>query len=448
MSRTVVINVEDTEVRTFVRHVLSNVCDVHTCLHEARLEELLVSHQPQILFLGQPGLRNPLLLIDHIRPIVPDADIALITKEHSEDTAIAALRAGFNDYIRFPDEKERVRRCVATSVLGRKVVEDGTRAPAFDGLIGESAFIRQLRVDIARAAATENNVLITGETGTGKELVAQLIHERSARRSSPFECINCPALPDALFESELFGYERGAFTGATSAYEGTLSHADRGTVFFDEIGDLSLLGQAKILRLIEGKAYQRLGGRRLIQPDVRFIMATNRDLDTMVDDGRFRTDLLFRVNASRIHLVPLRERTEDVPLLVEYIVQRLNQKYKRRITGLPRDLVELLAKYGWPGNVRELFNLIEATFANLDSDTLALSNIPSLALRRLTGVSAVISERDRLCEALREADWNLSKVAKRLAVSRMTVYRRLMKFHIARGDQRPMITAMPSSDKR
>jgi DNA-binding NtrC family response regulator len=352
--------------------------------------------------------------------------------------AIAALRAGINDYIRFPYEKDRIVRSLSGDVYTKKDFHiEQPRAPGFTRLVGEGQFARQLQVDLRRASTSDNNVLITGETGTGKELVAQLIHENSPRRNYPFECINCPALPDTLFESELFGYEKGAFTGAVTAYEGKLSQADKGTVFFDEIGDMSLLAQAKILRIIEGKLYYRLGGRRSIRPNVRFLMATNLDLEAMVGEGRFRADLFFRVNATRIHMAPLRERMEDFPLLLENMIQTLNEKYKRRVRRVPEDLVKLLVGYDWPGNIRELFNVMEATFANLDSDEIRSSDLPPMFLRKVTSVTPASSERQRLFEALRSTDWNLSEAARRLSLSRMTVYRKMAKFQISRGSNDP-----------
>lgn len=440
MSRTsVIVAIEDVEVRTFLRNTLKDdAFRLEECLQEPRLLEIIQSGEPSILFLGYPGVMDAFLLAQRVRSIVPNTNITLITKESSENTAIAALHAGINNYIRFPYEKERIRQCLSCDAFNKNAFNrslfniEQPRAPGSKRLVGESKFARQLQVDISRASASDSNVLVTGDTGTGKELVAELIHENSSRRDSPFECINCPALPDTLFESELFGYERGAFTGAVSKYGGKLSQAEKGTVFFDEIGDLSLLAQAKILRIIERKPYHRLGGRNAIHPNVRFLAATNRDLEAMADEGRFRRDLLFRVNATRIHLVPLRERKGDIPLLLEDMVQKFNKRYKRRVCRVPKDLVELLTRYDWPGNIRELLNVMEATFGNLTYDEIRLSDLPSAFVRKVTTVTSPSSERERLFEALRSTDWNLSKAAKRLSWSRMTVYRKMAKFQISR----------------
>lgn len=440
MSRTsVIVAIEDDEVRTFLRNTLKDdAFRLEECLQESRLLEIIQSGEPSILFLGYPGVIDAFLFAQRVRSIVPNAGITLITKESSENTAIAALRAGINNYVRFPYEKERIRQCLSSNGYNKNAFNrslsniEQPRAPRSKRLVGEGKFAQQLQVDIRRASASDSNVLITGETGTGKELVAELIHENSPRRDSPFECINCPALPDTLFESELFGYERGAFTGAVSKHGGKLSQAEKGTVFFDEIGDLSLLAQAKMLRIIERMPYHRLGGRNAIHPNVRFLAATNRDLEAMADEGRFRSDLLFRVNATRIHLVPLRERKGDIPLLLEDMVQTFNKRYKRRVCQVPRDLVELLTIYDWPGNIRELLNVMEAIFANLAHDEIRLSDVPAAFVRKVTTVTSPGSERERLFETLRSTDWNLSKTAKRLSWSRMTVYRKMAKFEISR----------------
>lgn len=367
----------------------------------------------------------------------PDTAIALVTKESSENTAIAALRAGIHNYLRFPSEKEEVIRYLdqhftKTTRLIR--ADNGPPGDRFGRLVGESEHARQLKQQLAHVCKIDSNVLITGETGTGKELVAELIHQNSARHQKPFVCINCAALPDTLFESELFGYERGAFTGAMNAYEGKLSLAENGTMFFDEIGDMSLFAQSKILRILEGKPYHRLGGRHPIRANVRFITATNRDVESMMTAGSLRSDLFFRVNVSRIHVAPLRERKQDVSLLLEEMVRAFSRKYKRQISKIPQEVMQLFLKHDWPGNVRELINVIEATFANLACDELRLMDLPPMFLRKVTTVTPRHSEREQFLEALRSSDWNLSKTAKRLSLSRMTIYRKMAKFKISRQD--------------
>ena len=232
-------------------------------------------------------------------------------------------------------------------------------------LIGSSLAIWKVKTYLHKVAMTDSHVLITGETGTGKELAARYIHRHSARRAKPLVTINCAALPDGLFESELFGYERGAFTGASSSYSGRLKLADAGTVLFDEIGDMSPYAQAKILRLIETKEVYPLGGRRSIPLDIRIIAATNRDLERQVSKNEFRQDLYFRLNVVRVQLPPLRERKEDIPLLTEHFVQEFGARLGRQIEGFSDEATERLLNYDWPGNVRELMNLVERIFIDL-----------------------------------------------------------------------------------
>ena len=234
-------------------------------------------------------------------------------------------------------------------------------------LVGESLPMQGIKAYIGKIASMDSNVLITGETGTGKELVAEQIHRSSRRSRHPFVCVNCTAVPDSLLESELFGYERGAFTGATGLNRGKFELANGGTLFLDEIGDMSPYAQAKILRAVEGKEVHRLGGQRSVPLDIRIIAATNQDLERSVADGRFRSDLYFRLNVARLHLPPLRDRKQDLGPLCEHYFQELNQQLGRNLGGFTADLYKDLLQYDWPGNVRELRNLVEAVFIECDS---------------------------------------------------------------------------------
>ena len=430
----IIAAVEDLEVLEFLKRILeSDGFLLEECREESHLLPILQRSDRAFLFLGHPGVIRTFRLAERVRLIAPNTLLTLITKESSETTAVAALRAGFDNYIRYPSEKQEVIKYLRrTFGNGNAHTKEASSDTSFRRLIGNSPFAHQLREELRRASASDCNVLITGETGTGKELVAELIHENSSRRGNPLECINCAALPDTLFEAELFGHERGAFTGAISAYEGRLSLADHGTIFFDEIGDMSQLGQAKMLRLLEGKPFHRLGGRKLIAPNVRFISATNCDLESMITEGRFRNDLFYRINVRRIQLTPLRTRMEDIPLLLKEIVGTLNKRYSRHVPNVPQNVTQLFFMYDWPGNIRELLNVMEATFANLVSDEISLMVLPLTFRQKVTTVTPSGSEQERLLEALRSTDWNLSKAAKRLSLSRMTVYRRMAKFQISR----------------
>jgi transcriptional regulator with PAS, ATPase and Fis domain len=247
---------------------------------------------------------------------------------------------------------------------------------ATTSIIGDSLAVWKVKTYLRKVALTDSHVLITGETGTGKELAAQFIHSHSSRQSKPLLTLNCAALPDGLFESELFGYERGAFTGAVSAYAGKLKLADGGTVLFDEIGDMSLYAQAKILRLIETKEVYPLGGKRSVPLNVRIVAATNRDLERQMAKGEFRQDLFYRLNVARVALPPLRERKDDIPALVDHYVQTYAARSGHGIEGFSDDAMQLLSGYEWPGNVRELMNFVERLFIDPPTDKIGIADLP------------------------------------------------------------------------
>ena len=285
-----------------------------------------------------------------------------------------------------------------------------------------------LRSYVQKVAHSDATVLICGATGTGKELVAEAIHRASRRRSAPFVSVNCAAIPDSLLESELFGYEPGAFTGAGERYPGKLRLADQGTVFLDEIGDMTRLGQAKILRVLESREVFPLGARRTSKIDVRFVAATNQELEPMVQSHAFRQDLFFRVNVARINLPTLRERPEDIAELFHYFVKQFNDRYGRQVQLPNAELAGRLSAYEWPGNVRELRNFVEAVFIDPPAGAIALEHLPE-PFRKIFGSHQAdrVSERDALLAALTHTKWNKKMAARELHWSRMTLYRKLEK---------------------
>lgn len=289
-----------------------------------------------------------------------------------------------------------------------------------------------LREYIPKVARSEANVLITGETGTGKERVAESIHQESPRRNQPFVCVNCAAIPDSLIESELFGYERGAFTGAQEGYPGKLRLANGGTVFLDEIGDMSLAAQAKVLRVIESREVFPLGGRRVAAINSRFIAAINQDVEPLIAEHRFRRDLYYRLNVARILLPPLKDRKEDIPELFAYYLDQFNQRFDENV-GKPRqELLNCLMCYDWPGNIRELRNLVEAIFIDPPRGPIAVVDLPESFRRIFAGyASASVPEKERLVSTLCETNWNKSQAAVQLNWSRMTLYRKIAKYQIS-----------------
>lgn len=298
-------------------------------------------------------------------------------------------------------------------------------------LVGSSRSMVDLRAYIPKVARSDVNVLITGETGTGKERVAESIHYESKRRDQPFVCVNCAAIPDSLIESELFGYERGAFTGAQDSYLGKLRLAGGGTVFLDEIGDMSLAAQAKVLRAIESREVFPLGGRRIAKVEARFIAAVNQELEPLLAENKFRRDLYYRLNVARIFLLPLKDRKEDIPELVNHYLGEFNERFQSSVQQPTEELLQCLMNYPWPGNIRELRNMVEAIFIDPPEGSISLKDLPE-AFQRLFANYAIdiVPERDRMVSALYQTNWNKSLAAAKLNWSRMTLYRKLEKYQI------------------
>jgi two-component system response regulator HydG len=303
-----------------------------------------------------------------------------------------------------------------------------------ESIVGVSPAIAGLRGYLPKVARSNATVLITGATGSGKERIAQAIHELGRRAAKPFVAINCAALPDSLAESELFGFERGAFTGAVSSRTGHITQADGGTLFMDEVGEMSLYTQAKLLRVLETRAVQPIGASRPVPVDIRVIAATNQPLESLVSSGAFRTDLFYRLNVARLVMPPLKDRREDIPLLFRHAVSRLNARDGRRVGPPDPELLGCLLAHDWPGNVRELNNLVEAVFIDPPEGALSIRHLPDVfrqAFGRYRSASA--SDRDRLILALEQTNWNKAEAAKQLRWSRMTLYRKLAKYRLDRS---------------
>jgi transcriptional regulator with PAS, ATPase and Fis domain len=308
-----------------------------------------------------------------------------------------------------------------------------------------SAATAAARDFIRRVAPADSSVVITGESGTGKDLVVQLVHARSPRRGHPFVAINCAAIPDTLLESELFGHEKGAFTGAHARKEGQLELAHRGTVLLDEIGDMSAYAQAKFLRVLESKELRRLGGAKMTPIDVRFIAATNRDIDRLIAEEKFRRDLYYRLNVVRVHLPPLRERKEDIPDLTEHFRHELNGRFRNAKDALSEDVLEAFLAHDWPGNIRELRNVLEATYLNSTRARISFADLPEYVRLRLKATKSIgHDERSRMIAVLLSTHWNMTKAAHQLHWSRMTLYRKTAKYNIVRSREPP---SAPESSK-
>jgi DNA-binding NtrC family response regulator len=406
------------------------------------IQDLLgaIPHSPSSLIVIAPSRDNRWDVIKvaaKIRTITQDIPLIVIIKQSSEAQIIAALRLGVSDYFKYPVSlPELVARldslmstpsphpARAALVLGDKSFETYT-------LIGNSPLIQNIEKSLRNIAVTDSNVLITGETGTGKDLLAHLIHRGSKRHHRPMVCINCAAVPDSLLEGELFGFEKGAFTGAHASYEGKLKLAEGGTVFFDEIGDMSLTAQAKLLQVIERKEIYRLRGTRQVTLDIRIIAATNQNLEKLRSEGIFRSDLYYRLSVADIELPPLRHRKEDIPPLMEHFIRHFNGLFGREVHGCTQEAMDLLLRYNWPGNVRELKNLCEATFINLSAARITGTDLPEAFRQKVTAQSStMVTERDLLLATLLATNWNKTDTARKLHWSRTTLYRKMAKFKI------------------
>ena len=375
----------------------------------------------------------------HLRARASPLPLLLATTCGGEQRAVLAMRAGYSDYVHAEASGAEWAACLQKylAVAIKPLLPTAPPAPAdARAMIAESATMRAISAVLERVAASDCTALIIGETGTGKERVAEQIHQLSARRAAPLLPINCAALPDTLLESELFGYEKGAFTGAVNAYPGKLKLAEGGTLFLDEIGDMSLAGQAKLLRALESREFYRLGARSGTRFDVRVVAATNQPLEQLVERGLFRKDLYFRLNVARIDLPPLRERREDItPLLLHYL-DEFSRRFERRAEFDP-GLLQALLGYEWPGNIRELKNVVEALLVCAAGPCLMLADLPASLRERLGTLPAVRSERELLLATLARLNWNKSRAAESLCWSRMTLYRKLAKYAIRTPDEAP-----------
>jgi len=301
-----------------------------------------------------------------------------------------------------------------------------------DGIIGTSEAMARLRRYLPKVALSEATVLITGETGTGKEKLGELIHQMSPRNRAPIVRINCAAIPDSLFESELFGYERGAFTGAHVSYPGKLRLADGGTVFLDEIGEMTRFAQAKLLRTLESGEIFPIGARRVVPLNIRIVAATNQELEPLVERNEFRRDLYYRLNVARLQIPPLRDGREDILEFFRVFVRHFNQVRQLAVPGPGPELSRCLMHYDWPGNVREVRNVVEAIFIDPPACAIEIADLPD-PFRRLFAsyMIEVSSERDHLLSVLDATKWNKSQAAAKLNWSRMTLYRKLSKYDLS-----------------
>ncbi len=404
-------------------------------------------------------------LLGRVAAEFPDVPVIVITAHGTVDSAVQALKAGAFDYITKPFEQEELKKVIAKATRAHEIERQNVHGPTKAGekapLIGHSSAMRQIFEIVAKVAESPSTILITGESGTGKELIARELHQGSSRRDKPLIKVNCAAIPKDLVESELFGYEKGAFTGAVGSKPGRFELADGGTLFLDEIGEIPVEMQVKLLRALQESEFERVGGIKTLHVDVRLIAATNRDLQALIADGRFREDLFYRLAVVPISLPPLRDRREDIPLLVHHFIGKYDQRLGKRVERVDEEAMQMLLAYSWPGNIRELENLMERSVLFADGPVILGSSLPDALRERSSGATVPIAavgplgaiaapsgasmkeivrhaqaelEKELISRALEETGGNVTRAAKRLQISRKSLQVKMKELGL-RGDE-------------
>src|SRR5438876_2062654 len=406
----------------------------------------LSDEAPDLVFLDiwMPGM-DGLETLAEIKQRRPETAVVMISGHATIETAVKATKLGAYDFVEKPLSLEKMLLVVVRTLeharLQREHQQLLMRVERGQEIVGTSVVMEELRQQIAIAAPTNGRVLIHGENGAGKELVARAVHARSARAEGPFVEVNCAAIPEELIESELFGHERGAFTGAVARRRGKFELADGGTLFLDEIGDMSLKTQAKVLRALEEQAFERVGGTDTIKVDVRVIAASNRDLEAMIAQGGFREDLFYRLNVIPIEVPPLRQRRDDIPMLIEHFIAVFSAENGKRLKAMSGEALAYFLAYDWPGNVRELRNMVERLVIMTTGEVIGPDDLPA-PLRPKDAVAGAEGqrslkdardgfERAYILAELRSNDWNMPRTADRLGIERSHLYRKIKTYGIS-----------------
>ncbi len=396
-----------------------------------------------LLDLKMPKM-DGLEVLKEVKRLKLDIPVIIITAYATVDTAVAAIKEGAYDYIVKPFHPEEVGLIIKKIIERQNLIKENillrkelTRRYEFQDIIGKSAKMQAVFDLIRTIGPTRSTVLIEGESGTGKELVARAIHETSLRSECPFIALACGALPETLLEAELFGYEKGAFTGAVSQKKGKIEIADGGTLFLDEIGDIDLKTQVDLLRFLQEREFRRLGGTDVIKVDVRIIAATNQNLKQLVAEGKFRDDLYYRINVFSIILPPLKERREDIPLLVTHFIDKYRIETGKNVDKISEAALQILMDYDWPGNVRQLENSIEHAMVIAHGNTIVPENLPALGKKEPgkdsaadTSMSLEEVEKQHIISVLKETKNNISQASEILGINRATLYRKMKEYGI------------------
>jgi DNA-binding NtrC family response regulator len=388
-----------------------------------------------------PGM-DGLEMLRRIKLLKSDSIVIVMTAFATVDTAVQALKDGAFDYITKPFDPDDLSHLIRNATRQISLVEENENLKKkvislenIEDLIGKSASIKNVLKDIESVAQSNSSVVITGESGTGKELVARAIHSNSPRKFFPLVSVHCGALTESLLESELFGHEKGAFTGAMYNRKGRFEMADNGTIFLDEIATISTKMQIDLLRVLESKKFIRVGGNKEISSDFRVICATNRNLKSMVEQGLFREDLYYRLNVVNIYVPPLRERIEDIPLLVEYFIKKYCVSMNKPIVSIDSAALKRLEEFNFPGNVRELENMIERAIVVGNGKKITLRDLPLDKAVMTTSIESLDDlEKSHIAQILNKYKWNISRTAKALQVDRVTLYNKISKYGLKPSD--------------
>jgi DNA-binding NtrC family response regulator len=440
MSKRIKVLVVDDEdiVRESLRDWLEGVdYDVDTAESGEEALRIIKKKKIKIMIadLVMPGI-NGIELMNEAKKIVPSIATVIITAHATVQTAITAIREGAHDYIEKPFCPEKVELILEKLVEHQELIEENISLRRqiedrflFRGIIAKSPKMLQLIELIKTVAPTNATILVTGETGTGKEVAARAIHHHSQRAAKPFIATSCAALPESLLESELFGHEKGSFTGATERKKGKFEAGDKGTLFLDEIGEINANTQVHLLRALEEKKVTRIGSNEETPVDVRVITATNKDLRALVMEGHFREDLYYRLKVVAINIPPLRERREDILPLAEHFVKKYAEENKKDIRNLSPEVIEFMLNYSWPGNVRELANMIEHGVILSKTNAVTMAELPSDIVHPVSSEEKTIEAvtRKHILSVLEETKGNVTKAANILGIQRMTLYNKLKK---------------------
>lgn len=450
MSKIKILIVDDEQnIRRIMQNILNDEGYVTMAVENGRkaLEQVRIFNPNIVLLDKNMPIMGGMETLIEIRKKHPEISIIMITAYGDIQTAVTAMKWGAYDYLEKPFDNSDLIHLIAKAARhsqnARSILSAGKPAPRYSTqhIIGHSPIFLNLLEQIKNVSRTDATVMITGESGTGKELIARAVHDFSDRKEKPFVAINCGAIPMQLLESELFGYEKGAFTDAKESRKGKLEQAHTGTLFLDEIGELPLEGQVKLLRVLEQKNITRLGGRSEIPVDVRFIAATNRNLEEKVKEGSFRLDLLYRLNIFTVRMPSLSERTEDIPLLADHFIEKYNAILKTSITGFTKEALYAIQSYSWPGNIRDLENAVQSGMIMAHTGKIDTIHLPDRVFKDKMSPSESKNsdsfqnnleenEKELISRALHKCQFNRTNAANELGVSRKTLFNKMKKYNL------------------